>query len=270
MDSKYFKRLEFTSTLRKGFLLSLTVGLYSLLPLVDFLYLNHSLAYDFSTAETVLGLIIGLMLLFRANRCYERWWEARSLWGNLIGLSRNLAIKTKSIINLSETETTQVAEFIIGFSKSLKNQLHPKITSSDYKAISETPTELVDGFYLKIKSWRKNQTLSTEELWIIDQELRNFLPIVGGCEKIKNTLVPKSFRNFSNQIVLMFILALPWIFVNSLGYLVIVFSIIFSYLILGIEEIAHSLETPFGDSEDHLDLIKLTEVIEKSTREILD
>lgn len=266
-------KLIFTITLKRVLLLSCCIGIYSIMPLMFFKYLSQTIDRSLTNIEEVFSIVIGLMLIFRANRSYERWWEARSLWGNLIGLSRNLSIKIKSILDLELLELNKASNFIISFAYTLKDQLH-NINDHSCKAALRDPDvttiQLVHDFYMLIKNWRKQNLITIQELWLIDQELRNFLLIAGACDKIKNTLLSKSFRVFSRQLIFLFILLLPWIFVSSLGYFIILFSIISSYIVIAIEGIAYNLEQPFGDTEDHLNMEKMARTIEVSTRKILN
>ncbi len=278
INLKFFiHELNFTTTLKKVFVFGCGIGIYSLIPLLDHIYFNQSLNGNLVNLEAVFGIVIGLVLIFRANRAYERWWEARSLWGNLISVSRNLAIKIKSILNLDASQLKDTSTFIITFANALKKQLHNKDPNVKIETFSPernnpgyTGIQLVNHFYMIMKDWRKQDLLTIQEFWLIDQELRTFMLIVGGCEKIKNTLMPVSFRVFSRQIIFIFILLLPWVFVSSLSYFIIIFSLLSSYIILGLEEIAYSLEQPFGDTEDHLNMEKMVKIIEKSTMEILN
>lgn len=274
----FIRDLKFTFALKKVLIFSCAVGIYAFIPLVGYKYFNQSLNFNdnLSDLEAVFGIVIGLVLIFRANCSYERWWEACSLWGNLISTSQNLAIKIKSIVNLDHNQLKATSDFIINFDYALKNQLrnrpHNKNTEDIHSKINSygyTTTQLVNNFYMTIKEWRQKNLLTIQELWLVDQELRNFMIIVGGCEKIKNTLVPASFRAFSRQIIFIFILLLPWVYVHLFGYFIIIFSILSSYLILGLEEIAYNLEDPFGDTKDHLDMGKMAKTIEISTMEIL-
>lgn len=268
--------LSLTTTLKKVFIISCAIGIYSIIPLLEYKYFHQSLNESLTNLEAIFGIVIGLVLIFRANRAYERWWEARSLWGNLIGFSRNLAIKIKAIVNLNDSQLKDISNFIITFAFTLKKQLQNKDITKNKEDFfvkldnsSINTVQLVNNFYMTIKKWRDEDLLTTQEFWLIDQELRNFIPIIGGCEKIKNTLISASFRVFSRQIIFIFILLLPWVFVSSLNYFIIIFSILSCYLILGLEEIAYNLEQPFGDTEDHLNMEKMTRTIEKSTIQIL-
>ena len=118
---------KFTTALKKVFIFSCVIGVYSIIPSLDhfdFKYFNLSfLNINLANLETVFGIIIGLILIFRANRSYERWWEARTLWGNLVSSSRNLAIKIKAIAKLDQDQCTITSSFIINFAHALKNQL---------------------------------------------------------------------------------------------------------------------------------------------------
>ena len=271
------KRVGFTAALSRVWYWSLVVGAYALLPIVvgrTRLSENFDLAPH---ADAIIALILGLLLMFRINRAYERWWEARTLWGTLVNVSRNLAVKAKTLAKPSGTERTRLRMLIVGFCYGLKNHLRGPSVLAEVPGFQDTkdepehvPSFIVEQIYDLLATWRTAGKISGEDLWVLDREAREFLDVTGACERIKNTLMAQSFPSLSRQALGLYLLYLPWTLANDFGYLTIPFSILVSYFVIGAEGIAHYVERPFGQEDDHLDLDSICVGIDASVTEILD
>ena len=73
--------------------------------------------------EAALTFAMGMLLAFRVNRAYERWWEARTLWGCLVNISRNLAVKTRQLVNVDGEDRAEMRRLIVAFCYALKDHL---------------------------------------------------------------------------------------------------------------------------------------------------
>lgn len=271
-SKEFLADLKFTSALRKVILFCSLFGIYTALPLLFDNQYRINIQY-LSDVETIFGIVIGLILVFRANRAYERWWEARSLWGNLINASRNLALKISCMPGLKSDQVKRTFDLINEFASALQEHLgkqNKKIVYTETLKFNHQPTQVVNQLYCLLKAWQLQKLFLIEDLWLIDRELRELMIITGACEKIKNTWVSASFRVFSRQVIFVFLLMLPWVLVQSTHYFAIPFSIICSYCVFGLEGIASNLEEPFGKTEDHVDMEGLVQVIKKSLNFILE
>ena len=76
-----------------------------------------------STVHAILGLVVSMLLVFRTNGAYAKWWEARSLWGTLINASRNLALKGRNFVEVATEERQQLAKLIAVFATTLRDHL---------------------------------------------------------------------------------------------------------------------------------------------------
>jgi ion channel-forming bestrophin family protein len=251
--------------------------LYSLIPVFKEYSTYEKFADIPSDVFTVLGLVLSLVLVFRTNRAYDRWWEARTLWGKLVNISRNLVTKCRSFAELDPTERQQLHREISGFAYALKDHLREGVQLKELPAWSDTnhspdhvPAWLSGQIYASVKKWERADRISPQELLSIDTELHEFLNVCGGCERIRNTLIAGSYRSYAIKCLTLYLLALPWGLVEDLKWLTIPISMIVTYIMFGLESIADAVEEPFGFDLDDLNLDSLCLTIDQTTAEILD
>jgi putative membrane protein len=268
--------LGIKSTLGWVFLLSLLMGAYSLLAVWKEHTQYDEVADQPANVYAVLSLVIGLLLVFRTNSAYDKWWEARTLWGALVNVSRNLAIKVQQLVPADHREKQLVAHHIIAFAHALKDHLRrgaadqPQPTDASKPPIwKHAPNGEVSPIYEQLAKWREQEIISEEGLWVLDRELRTFLDVCGGCERILKTRLAQSYRLFVNKCVALYLFTLPWGLVQDFGIWTVPMTIVLSYFLIGLEVVAHSIESPFGTEDDDLDLESICDAIERSVNEII-
>jgi ion channel-forming bestrophin family protein len=265
-----------SSTLLYVGALAVLAGLYASLPVCKE-YSNWKELWDIpSNFHASLSLVLGCLLVFRTNTAYSRWWEARTLWGGLVNASRNLAAKLGQLVTLPADELAAAQRDIVAFCHALKDHLRDGATSKKLPGFDgeilrahHLPAHLISRRYAALREWKKAGHIDGDELRVIDAELAKFLEICGGCERIRNTRVVRSFRYFARQSVLVFIITFPWALVHDFGWWTIPVSMIAAYFMLGLEVVAEHIEEPFGYDEDDLDLDRICESIERSVKEII-
>jgi putative membrane protein len=241
------------------------------------LYFNYFDIPQFALPlEAALTFAMGMLVLFRINRAYERWWEARTLWGALVNASRNLAVKTRQLAQVDQADKQEMGRLIVGFCYVLKDHLRDQSQLSRVPGLADStdppehlPSFIVQQIYGKLKGWIQAGALSREELWIIDSEARMLLEVCGSCERIKDTLMSRSWRLLTRQCLAVYLLVTPWALVEEFRYWTIPITALVAYFIIAAEGIAHYVEEPFGTQEDHLDLEDICSKIEKSVGEII-
>ena len=228
-----------------------------------------------SGLEGAISLVIGLLLAFRANRAFERWWEARTLWGTLVNASRNLAVKANNIVRRRDQDNVRFCELICAFSKVLKQHLRNSEAEkelakviADASKVAHPPSRLVNEMYGILENWKLQQRIQYGEFRMLDRELKVFLEVCGGCERIRNTPIAASYRVFLNHAIAVFLLTLPWGIVNEFGIWTIPVTFFTSYFIIATEGIAEHIEQPFQGKGDGLDLESICAGIENSVVEI--
>jgi putative membrane protein len=227
--------------------------------------------------DAALSAAMALLIAFRINRAYERWWEARTLWGTLVNVSRNLAIKIRELRRPDADDRRASRDLIVAFCLGLKDHLRdePDLAKlpgfeTEETAPGHLPSYVVRKLYGLFFRWKASGTLSDEQLWVLDSEARVLLDVCGGCERIKTTLMSVSWRFFTWQCITLYLLTLPWGLVDVFGWWTIPVTILVTYVVMAGEVIAHYVEEPFGVHEDHLDLERICHAIDRSVTEVLD
>jgi putative membrane protein len=286
---KYNPKLWFThifhfyksDTLRILFPEIILVGLYTWILNYGLHYffpsLNFKLFKNAYAIHTLVGFVMGMLLVFRTNTAYERWWEGRKLWGSLVNNSRHLAIKTTYLIPESN-EQKEFLALIQSFPMVLKHHLRDQKNISEVLLSEEKkqkllsyqhlPNGLISMMYEKLHFWKENKTLSDVDLLLLDQEIKNFTDIMGACERIKNTPIPFSYTLFIKKFIFIYILTLPLGFIPDFGYWSVLISGFVFYVFVSIELIAEEIEDPFGTDDNDLPTDELSKKIEQNIDEI--
>jgi ion channel-forming bestrophin family protein len=224
------------------------------------------------------GIILGLLLVFRTNSAYERWWEGRKLWGQLVNDSRNLCLKIKSLQNIEHEEKVRFGELVISFSFALKHHLRntkperplPGVGEIAFSDSKNMPVYISGLMYDRLMAWMYQAKIDTMMLNILDEHARSFMNVSGGCERIKNSPIAISYRAFMRQGIALNLLALPWYLVQDLPMIwCLPLVLISTYFLVGIELIAEDIEDPFGYDGDDLPLDHICSNIKETITNIL-
>ena len=222
------------------------------------------------------SMVMGLLLVFRTNRVYERWWEGRTLWGTLINTSRNLAVKVRTFIRPDPLERAEMLRLIAGFAVALKGHLRDGAMPAEIPGWESRPEKprhvpalVASAIYERLAAWKRAGRLSDEEVRMLEREARSLLEICGGCERIRKTPIAGSYRSFTLKCLILYLATLPWGLVHEFSYWTVAATVVLTYLMVGLEAIAEALEEPFGHDIDDLDLDCYCRTIEESVAEIL-
>ena len=228
-----------------------------------------------SDIHAALTLVLGWLLVFRTNTSYGRWWEARTLWGSLVNTMRNLSLKLVNLIEVPSDDLSRLRKILSAFAPVLKDHLRDGALLDDAEVLGElkeiprhVPGFLVSLIYSRLREWKRAGAIDGEQLIVIDEDLRKLLEIVGGCERIRNTRLARSYRAFARQCVFLYLVTLPWGIVHNFGWWTVPLTAILSYFMLGLETVAEHTEEPFGMDEDDLDLEAMCRTIDASVTEI--
>lgn len=221
----------------------------------------------------VLGVVLGMLLVFRTNTSYDRWWEGRKLWGQLVNDSRNLAIKVRTIARVADEQKREFARVLVGFAFALKDHLRGgaslvRIRGFEHATdeTSHVPTYLAQQVYRQLEQWRHRDWIDGFELLMLDQHATSLMNVCGACERIQKSPISASYRWFIRQMIGIYLLTLPWGLVETFGWWTIAAASLLSYFMIGVEMIAEEIEDPFGVTEDDLRLDALCHTIESSVR----
>jgi ion channel-forming bestrophin family protein len=226
----------------------------------------------------MLGFVISLLLVFRTNTAYERWWEGRKLWGSLVNNSRNFSLKINALIPREEHEIRVFfREMIIEYSFALKRQLrgHQQDSELFTSKVSlptgcHKPNHIAKLLFEKTNELYKSKMISGEQLLFLNNELSSFTDICGACERIKNTPIPFSYSVFIKKFIFFYVMTLPFGYVFTLGYLCIPIIVFVFYVLASLELIAEEIENPFGVDANDLPLNQICKSIQKHVLEVLE
>jgi ion channel-forming bestrophin family protein len=282
-------RLHKADTFRK--LLPLMLGIAAYSAIVAYLEIEYWRLSDNSHIRNIpvmhnlLGFAISMLLVFRTNTAYDRWWEGRKLWGSLVNNSRNLAIKISAFIPVSEAAQRRFfAKTISAYAISLHNHLHSekiRIELFDrdddehaevFKRIDDSkhiPNQLASLMFGHVQDLYKAGTISGDQLIVLNNELASFTDICGACERIKNTPIPFSYSVFIKKFIFIYIMTLPFGYVFSLGYIVVPVVVFVFYVLASLELIAEEIEDPFGGDANDVPTERLAQTIQRTVGDLI-
>lgn len=269
-----------SDTFRQLIPLMLFIGFYS--GIICFLEMDYfkleetSHVKGISIMHTTVGFVLSLLLAYRTNTAYDRWWEGRKLWGALVNNSRNLAIKL-SVILQEEKDRHFFRRLIPGYASILQKHL---TNEESAKALFEDldlemdhqkhrPNQIAKMIFQKANDLYKSDKITGDQLIILNSELQSFTDVCGACERIKNTPIPYSYSAFIKKFIFFYIMTLPFSFAFTLGYYVIPVVIFIFYVLASLELIAEEIEDPFGLDENDLPIAKIASNIKKHVEELL-
>jgi putative membrane protein len=137
------------------------------------------------------------------------------------------------------------------------------------KKVKHGPNFISSILYQKVNDLYKKQTISGDQLFMVDKELKEFSDIIGACERIKNTPIPYSYTMYIKQFIFIYIITLPFAFVTTSGYITVPIVVLITFVLLSVELIAEEIEDPFGRDINDLPTDELSAKIKDNVREIL-
>jgi putative membrane protein len=286
--SNWFKALAIhkADTFRKLFPWLLIVGAFTLgvyYVEVKFLKLSHEdWVRNLPVMHSLLGFAISMLLVFRTNTAYDRWWEGRKLWGQLVNVSRNLAIKIDTYVPMEDRSTRSSFSRLIGsFADELRRHLtlertrlaldqepHPEIP--DFDRSKHVPAQIAETMQHRVQHMYREKIISGDQMITLNTELVQFMDICGACERIKNTPIPYSYSSFIKKFIVIYVLTLPFGFVFTLGYIAVPVVMFIFYVMASLELIAEEIEDPFGVDGNDLPMERLAVMIQGNATELLE
>ena len=231
-------------------------------------------ARNIGMMHSLLGFVISMLLVFRTNTSYDRWWEGRKLLGALVNVSRNLAMKVKA----SDLDSDSKAFFmntIPTYAFALKDHLREvRFYDKESVLVEAESGKHMPNYYASLMITRMYQLenqgqLSPARVVLWSEDLNQFTNICGSCERIKNTPIPFSYSAFIKKFVFFYVATLPFGHIFSLGYYMIPIVPFILYVLASLELIAEQIENPFGLDANDLPIDEICMNIKKHTAEIL-
>lgn len=255
------------SMLRVIALRSFFVGLGALgLTIVHF-YVFPFTFPNVSKMHDMVGTSLGLLLVFRTNQAYDRWWEGRKLWGALVNTTRNLARAASVHLAHDPARLRTVLALAQAFPAATMAVLRQKpwvpsgLPESEAWAIAakpHAPTAIAQRISWHLEQERKAGRLTDMVFTSLDANQHALVDIVGACERIHKTPLPFAYVVHLRRALVLYCASLPFAIASIYGWANIFVVYFISYILLGIEEIGVEIEDPFEGDDNDLPLEEIT------------
>lgn len=276
--STFIFHIHKSDTFRKLWPLMLAVAIFS--GFVAFAELNFfqlsksSYVTNIGMMHSLLGFVLSMLLVFRTNTAYDRWWEGRKLLGSLTNVSRNLALKIKAL-KLTDEDVRFFEYGIPKYAFALKEHLRERMYFGKNSLLIEAeegkhvPNQIAGSLINRLYELLEKGAISQEQFIVLSGDFNQFTDICGACERIKNTPIPYSYSAFIKKFIFIYVITLPIGWVFSLGYFVVPIVPFILYVLASLELIAEEIENPFGEDANDLPVDQICTNIEKHVEEIL-
>lgn len=270
-----------TKTLRRLLVSMLLVGLYAFI--VDYVE-SDLLHIDFkppSYVYSMLGIVLGILLVFRTNTAYDRWWEGRKLLSKLGYTWKNVAIKLNAFLPANDSlHRHYFASMIANHSFSLKESLRGGVIVDEL--VESEPGILnnldqlyhIPNFFLtkiceKINYLYKQGVITDMQFLELTKHVDDTSEVVSSCERIRTSPIPFSYSIHLKKFLFAFVLILPFGFIHDLGYWCVLIVMLIFYAMVGLDVIGEEIEDPFGQDENDLPFDAICKSLRKNVNEIL-
>lgn len=225
---------------------------------------------------SLLGIAIAIFLGFRNSAGYNRFVEARNLWGTVLITQRTLVRQLKNILPAESESHQRLVSYLVAFSWSLKHQLRKTDPGADLARLlpPQTVTEILASSMPtnrilllagdELGRLRAEGKMSDITFGMMDNKLDELGHALGGCERLASTPVPFAYTLILQRTVYLFCTLLPFALVGDLHYMTPFVSVFISYTFLSWDSLAEELEDPFGTAANDLPLNAMCNTIERN------
>lgn len=232
---------------------------------------------------SAMGILLSLLLLFRTNTAYDRFYEGRRAWGTLVNNSRNLAAYLNALLPAHRHEdrlfyTKAIANFAFALKNHLRNDRPSNADEleaaeaeqlSDLNIYDHVPNGVVASMQQRTEALYREGIFTDPQLINLNSLLIVFLDVAGICERIRSTPIPFSYSFFIKLFILFYITIMPFTIMDEYGYLTIPAVMAVSYVLVGLEVIGEEIQEPFGIERNNLPLNQLSQMIRVNVHELM-
>lgn len=236
---------------------------------------------------TLIGLALAIFLGFRNSAAYDRYWEGRKLWGQLLYDSRNLARECQSLISGREPVTAgaglsdvrvRMIYRAIAFAHALRQllretsdlaELKPFLQEEDWRQLgqpADNPNLLMMQMGRDLRECLEQGRIDGPIAMVINATLSSMVMAATSCERIRNTPIPFSYSLLLHRTAYLYCFLLPFGLVDTTGFMTPVVVAIVAYTFFGLDALGDELEEPFGTSDNDLPLDAICRAIEIDLR----
>jgi ion channel-forming bestrophin family protein len=229
----------------------------------------------------LVGIALAVFLGFRNSASYDRWWEGRKLWGQLVIAGRSLARQALSLPHPRDArETRRFVAALGGLAHALRHQLrgtdaladlaprlppelHARVSTAQFK-----PALILLWLGEWVAERRREDVLDGYALLAFDRNLDALAAVIGGCERLATTPLPFSYSVMIHRTIYLFCVLLPFGLVDNAGLLTPLFALLVAYAFMALEAIAAQIEDPFGVEENDLALNAICNTLEATLHDM--
>ncbi len=229
---------------------------------------------------SLMGVALAIFLGFRINASYDRYWEARKLWGQVLVEARNLARQALTLTDRS-VESRPFVLGLVGFATAMRNQLRGR--ERDVDLLGLLPADVIERMrggraapalvLLWLGQWLRTRRevghLDPMLAQQMERSLNELSSALGGCERIANTPLPFTYSVILHRSAYLYCTLLPFGLVDSIGVMTPLIVAFVSYTFFALEALSDEIEEPFGTMANDLALDALVAGINASLREML-
>ena len=240
-------------------------------------------AFNNGTAFALLGIALSIFLGFRNNACYDRWWEARKVWGKLVHVTRSFARQTMFLDRLQAAEgaRTKLLHYAIAFTQAMVPHLRPgdgqikshKWLSADEQKAFDASRNGPDFILRKIgetlAELRGTGRIEPIDFQTLDETVNSFAEVQAASERLRFTPVPFGYTLLLHRTAYLFCFFIPFGFADTLGWGTPFATTLVAYTFFGLDALGDELEEPFGTLPNDLPIGAIADTIEINVREAL-
>jgi ion channel-forming bestrophin family protein len=238
-----------------------------------------------SLAGVIPSIVLGLLLVFRTNTAYERFWEGRKAWGSIVNHIRNLsrliwvAIAEMDPVHLHEKE--QALKLLVVFaittklhlrSQPIEDRLKDLVSPLQFfklQTVNNPPLEVAFWISDYLQAKQEQGQISLYQMNELQSILNNMVDTLGACERILRTPMPLAYAIHLKQLLLLYCLLLPFQVVDELRWWTAPAVALVSFTLFGIEAIGVEIENPFGTDPNDLPLDTICDTIERNIDDLI-
>lgn len=218
---------------------------------------------------TLIGLALSIFMSFRNNACYDRWWEARKLLGQLVIELRSFA---RQIVDFDASVREPLLTGLIAFTHGLAARLREKdeaaaiaiwSTAGDWKALPNPTDAVLREVGQRCAALMREGRISDIRHSVLEARLSGLSAVQAGCERIKTTPLPYAYSLLLHRTAHVFCLLLPFALAGTLGWWAVLVTLVVSYTFFGLDALGDELEDPFGLEVNDLPLDAISRMIER-------
>lgn len=259
------------------------MGIYSLSVCLTVEYFSMGEYISLNTSIfSLLGVLLSILLVFRTNSAYDRWWEGRKQWGALVNHTRNLAIYVDGMFAEEDEDTrhwmaVHISNFCFALAEHLRQgvQLDKLVYLSAaeravYESKDHIPNHIAQQIFKRIAEAHRQGDINEGDYINIKPQHQALLDILGACERIKKTPIPYSYAVYLKIFISVYGVLLPLALVTSFHLVTVPLSMFVFFALLGVELLGEEIEDPFGLDCNDLPTGDIAHTIQKNVFEILE